>query len=265
MYTIAVCVGKGGTGKTFSTLSLAVELSLQSKKKMRILVVDLDPSKNSSKARDTGVSRLVPNTQRSTLADLFSSSKKDPRAAIYSAGENYPNVDILPSGDELEFVDRLIAKRHNTDLILKNILGKLSVDYGFALLDCPPNRGTLASNALAACNGFIAPLDLDTNAVDGVLAMHRLVEDLQEEGVLEKAPTDLGAFWTRYPGQHSHARANITKFAEEALGKHLLKIKIPESTHVKEAIFANTTLQFDRKHKVAKAYTQLSKHIASLV
>ncbi len=270
MKVLAICAGKGGTGKTFTTVSLAAQLSISLKGKGKILIVDLDPSINSSKVKNrTKASNLVVGGNKSdpgtlmNLATLFENPSLDPKAAIYKSGDDFPGVYVLPSGEGMEFVDRLLYKQRNPDLVLKKILEKVDKDFDFALLDCPPNRGTLTSNAIACCHGYITPLDMDINAIDGVLAMHRLVEELFAEGVIIKKPLNLGAFWTRFTTKDSHANRDITKFAEEVLADHLLNIKIPESTHVKEAIYANTTLQFDKKHKVSKAYLDLTNHITS--
>jgi chromosome partitioning protein len=197
------------------------------------------------------------------LAKLFENSTLDPKTAVFPTGKDFPGVHLLPSGEELEFVDRLLYKQRNPDLVLKKILEKLDKDFDFALLDCPPNRGTLTSNAIAACHGYITPLDMDINAIDGVLAMHKLVNELYEEGIITKKPINLGAFWTRFTKKDSYANRDITKIAEDVLRNILLDIKIPESSHVKEAIFSTTTLQFDKKHKVSQAYLALTNHITS--
>lgn len=255
MKTIAVCCGKGGVGKTFSALSVAVELGIKSGRKKNVLIVDLDPSINTS-------IRICNTDERvATIADLFEDMALDPRQAIYQASENYPGVSIMVSSDKLDFVDQLIVKRKNPDSILKRILKQLETEFDIAIIDCPPSRGTLVSNALVACDAYITPFGLDDASIDGVLAINRLLDELVEEEVICQRPINLGAFCTAYEKESSRATKHVINLADEYLKKSLLDIRIPGTSHVREAVSHQSTLQFDRKHKVCLAYQELTNHI----
>lgn len=255
MQTIAVCCGKGGVGKTFSALSIAVELSIKSGQKKKVLIVDLDPSIN------TSIRICNQDKVKATLSDLLEDMNLDPRKAIYPATENFPNISILMSSDKLDFVDQLIIKRKNPDSILKRVLKQVENDFDIAIIDCPPSRGTLVSNALVACDAFITPFGLDDASIDGVLAINKLLDELVAEEVLTKKPINLGAFCTNYEKSRSRATRYVQDIADEYLKSTLLDIKIPGSSHVREAVSHQSTLQFDRKHKVCIAYQQLTNHI----
>lgn len=255
MHTIAICCGKGGVGKTFSALSIAVELSIKSDYKKRILIVDLDPSINTSiricKEENISVS----------LANLLEDINLDPRKAIYAATENFPGISVLVSSDRLDFVDHLISKRKNPDSILKRILKQVDKEFDVAIVDCPPSRGSLVSNALTACDAYITPFGLDDASLDGVLAIAKLLDELVAEEVITKKPVNLGAFCTNFEKSHSRATKYVQKIADQYLKSSLLDIQIPGSTHVREAVSHQSTLQFDRKHKVCHAYQKLTNHI----
>ncbi|MCB9229673.1 MAG: ParA family protein [Deltaproteobacteria bacterium] len=255
MKTIAVCCGKGGVGKTFSALSIAVELGIKSSGKKRILIVDLDPSINTSVRISGSDERGV------TIAELFQDMTIDPGQAIYPATENYPGVSVMASSDKLDFVDQLITKRKNPDSILRRILKQVEGQFDVVIIDCPPSRGTLVSNALVACDAYITPFGLDDASIDGVLAIERLVEELINEEVLSERPVNLGAFCTAYEKERSRATKNVIHVANEYLKGTMLNIQIPGTSHVREAVSHQSTLQFDRKHKVCLAYEQLTNHI----
>lgn len=255
MKIIAVCCGKGGVGKTFSALSVAVELGIKSDNKKNVLIVDLDPSINTSIRICSEDSRAI------TIADLLEDMNLDPRKAIYPASENYPGVSIMVSSDKLDFIDQLIVKRKNPDSILKRILKQLDQEYDVAIIDCPPSRGTLVSNALVACDAYITPFGLDDASIDGVLAIDRLLDELVDEEVITQKPINLGAFCTAYEKESSRATKHVTHIADEYLKKSLLNIRIPGTSHVREAVSHQSTLQFDRKHKVCLAYQDLTNHI----
>ena len=255
MQTIAVCCGKGGVGKTFSALSIAVEFSIKSNQRKRILIVDLDPSIN------TSIRICKEEKAKTSLANLLEDISLDPRSAIYLATDNFPGINILISSDKLDFVDQLIAKRKNPDSILKRILKQLDQEYDIVIIDCPPSRGSLVSNALTACDAYITPFGLDDASIDGVLAINRLIDELIAEEVIVKRPVNLGAFCTNFEKSHSRATKHVQEIASEYLKGTLLDIQIPGSTHVKEAVSHQSTLQFDRKHKVCHAYQKLTNHI----
>jgi chromosome partitioning protein len=255
MKAITVCCGKGGVGKTFSALSIAVELGVKSDGNRPVLVVDLDPSTNTSTRICAVESRPV------TVADLFEDMSLDPRRAIYPASPGYPGVSVMASSDRLDFVDQLIVKRKNPDSILKRILKKISHEYDVAIIDCPPSRGTLVANALVACDAYITPFGLDDASIDGVLAIYRLIEELVREEVLTQKPVNLGAFCTNYEKESSRATKHVINIASEYLHDSILDIRIPGTSHVREAVSHQATLQFDRKHKVCIAYQGLTNHI----
>lgn len=255
MKTITVCCGKGGVGKTFSTLSIATELSIKSKSKKKILIVDLDPSIN------TSIRISNQDSYEYTIADLFEDQSLDPKKAIYPTNENFPGIFVMAGSDRLDFVDQLISKRKNQDSILKRILKQIELDFDIVLIDCPPSRGSLVANALVACNAYITPFGLDDASIDGVLAIHRLLDELINEEVLEKLPINLGAFCTNYEKNSSRATRHVIELANEYLKGSLLPIRIPGTSHVREAISHQSTLQFDRDHKVSLAYQDLTAHI----
>lgn len=256
MKVIAIVGGKGGIGKTYTTLSLATELGL---KNYRVLIADFDPSENSS----TKIAKVENKTY--DASNMFSDKKFDIRQAIFPASENFPNVDIMIGSDRLDFVDNLISGRANTDHILKRSLKKIEDEYDFCIIDCPPNRGTVVINAIIACHAYLTPFTIEVAAIDGVLAIEKLVDWLIDEGSFSEPPINLGAFCSDYISPNSRATKKILEIAEEMLNECLLDIRIPTCTHAREAGIHNSTLQHDRSHKVCIEYIRLTDHIISTI
>lgn len=253
MKTITICCSKGGVGKTFTTLSLAVEFAFLSDKKKKILIIDCDPSRNASIAVAKDYDQIT-----HTLLDVFKDKNFDIKEAIYEGTEEFPGISILAGDEQLTDIESLLAQRKNQETILKRALKDLK--YDIVLIDTPPNNGILTQNALAACDAFLVPVDHDRNAVDGFFSAVNSVEDLFEENSIEKKPVCLGALFTKVE-ERATATKLMDSIAEEELKGKTIPIRVPKSVHTREAIYYATTIQFQRAHAVCKAYSKLANMI----
>jgi chromosome partitioning protein len=255
---IAIAGGKGGIGKTFASTSLAVEFSTQFKHYKNVLLVDLDPSRNSAVRLLDDIS-IVDKTILDLMKDRAGSL--DPSAAIYEANKsNFPGVSLLAGTNQLDYIDEHIAGRKNPDFILKKVLQRIK-GFDLCILDCPPNRGTLVSNALVACDAYITPYVLDVASIDGVLAIETLIDELESEEVISKRPRRLGAFCSNYEKPNSISGRDLKDLVEEKLNNNIINVKVPSTVHVRDAILHGGTLQFDRDNKVCQQYRNLAKFV----
>ncbi len=257
MYSITCPCSKGGVTKTFTLLSLAVEFSILSKKKARILIVDCDPSRNAGIAAIDDISRVS-----YTLLDVFKNKDFDVRKAIYPCSDQFPSIDILYGHKDLVGIESALAQRKNKETILNRALSDIAPDYDFAFIDTPPNDGILTQNAIAACDAYLVPIDHDRNALDGYFGASHIVDDLYDEGSIQTKPKCLGALFVKVAtGAKVTKVTNLVDEVAKKEVKNLIPIRIPSSTHAKEAMFYSTTLQFQRKHPVTIEYNKLAKYI----
>lgn len=255
MQIIGVVCGKGGVAKTYTSVSLAAEFGKF--KGLKVLLVDSDASRNLTNrclAEDAD--------PKFTIADIYRTKSFDPKKAILHADEDqFPNVDVLPGSREMDHVDKLIGGRMGADSILKRALSTLT-DYDLIIIDCPPTRGIAVTNAIVASDGILSPFLLDDNSIDGVLAVDRIISDLVEVGILTESPLRLGSFCTAFDKPRSLATKLGLAKAQQNISS-FIDLRIPASSHVREAIGSCTTLQSHRKHPVSKAYAELSTLVAT--
>jgi chromosome partitioning protein len=130
--TVAVANHKGGVGKTFTAIRLAVDLASRGR---RVLVVDADSQAHSTIyfLGEEGLEAL-----EGDLSDILNGVQV--RKLIVSTP--YQRLDLLPASlraAEMEL--RLVADPGRRDQRLARILDHIAEDYDLALIDCPRRLG----------------------------------------------------------------------------------------------------------------------------
>lgn len=150
---LAVYYGKGGVGKSTTTLLLSLLLAKQGH---RVLAVDLDPECGTS--RDFLGRQLagVPHNLRSFLSEPL----PVPPPVIPSGIEN---LDVLPSVPDEQRFFRLFPE-HSTKLA--DGLALLPPRYDWLLMDVPNQFDNLAQLGLLACDCVILPVELTADCVE---------------------------------------------------------------------------------------------------
>ncbi len=184
---IAFVNQKGGVGKTTSSINLAASLGLLGKK---TLLVDLDPQGNSTTGVGINKSELKASmyellTDQATIKDVIIKTK-------------FKNLYTIPASINLAGVDMELMelsrgnKKFAAQLQLKKHLSQIADIFDYIILDCPPSLGLITTNALAAANSVIIPVQCEFFALEGIMqllnsimiAQKKLNPELDIEGVL---------------------------------------------------------------------------------
>lgn len=144
---IALCLQKGGVGKTTSTLGLGVELAHMG---ARVLVVDIDPQGNLTQALGYDPTEIAHSTY-----EVLLNPTHDPAFAVLHT-EHGP--DLLPANLTLAGAEMTLAGRYGREMLLRSALGPIRDRYDFILIDTPPSLGLLTGNALTAADTVLVPL-----------------------------------------------------------------------------------------------------------
>lgn len=255
---IAVVNQKGGVGKTTTSINLSASLGILGKK---VLLIDLDPQGNAT----TGVGIEKKNLDNSIYEVLTFKSEIE-KAIIKTKSVN---LSIVPAylnlaGAEMELIE-LERKYRDTDQMfnrvmrLRDELERVKDKYDYILIDCPPSLGILTTNALAAANSVLIPVQCEYYALEGImqlintimLAQRKVNPNLDIEGVLLtmlSVNTNLGL----------EVISSIKEFFKERVYDTIIPrlIKLAEApSHGK------TILDYDPRGKGTKAYLNLAKEV----
>lgn len=212
-----VITQKGGTGKSETVKNLAYGLA---KKKLKVLVVDLDPQANTTST--------ILKLNKTVSAETLDNIKKDydnlvtngttgregidiiNKYMLKDCGEpdvcdvllnpnniknaikptSYENIDILPSSSRLIEVDmRLKASSMKVDTRLQMALEHIEEDYDVCVIDNSPFINAVTINGISACKNegdtIIIPIKIENGSLEGVdTTLQQLLEILNYSSFL---------------------------------------------------------------------------------
>lgn len=156
---------KGGVGKTTTTVTLG---GLLAKRGFKVLLVDTDPH-----ASLTYYFGIDAEELEVSVYDIFIRGKDITSEEILQSlcPSGMKNLDILPSSMALATLDRSLGSKGGMGLMLKKALQKISGEYDYVLIDCPPVMGVLMVNAIAACDRILIPVQTEFLALKGLERM----------------------------------------------------------------------------------------------
>ncbi len=245
---------KGGVGKTTSSINLSASLAVLGKK---VLLIDLDPQGNTT----TGVGINKGEIERS-IYDVLIGECKITEAIIKT---RYKNLYVIPATINLAGLEyELIEKGNNDNNFkkgeqLKNSLLDIKDSFDYIILDCPPSLSLITTNALAASNSVIIPVQCEFFALEGItqllktimLSQKTLNPTLDIEGVLLTmldSRTNLGF----------EVVEDIRKFFKEKVYNTIIPrlVRLTEAPSHGEPIIA-----YDPKSRGSEAYLNLAKEV----
>src|SRR5919204_1415405 len=248
MKIIAIANQKGGVGKTTTAVNLGAALAEMGH---RILIIDLDPQANA-----TSSFGLQAVEQTSLYEPLLGDASITER--IFPTERD--GLFIVPSDLDLAGAEVEIARMPNHLTRLAETLQPLHADetFDFVLLDCPPSLGILMSNALAAADELLTPIQCEYFALEGLVKIVRLIEHVLDSGTnprLELAGIVMTMFDAR-----TNLSQQVVADVRKHFGERVYETVIPRSVRLSEApSFGKSILEYASSGPAAQAYRALAK------
>ncbi|MEG2380100.1 MAG: ParA family protein [Oscillospiraceae bacterium] len=223
MKTISFMIAKGGVGKTITSVNVAYILSTKYNK--RVLLIDLDPQGNASKAYGRYSQKKL------SVSDLLVDKSIDIKTVIQST--DYDNIDIITSNNNLIAANQSVLMDITTvqQTRLKKHLVAVQDEYDYCIFDCPAEFSMSTLNAFVVTDDVLIPTRVDSYSFDAIVKVYNVIQEMQDFNSHLRL---LGCFVTMFQ------KNNLNKEGIQELHKQKLcstfntsiryTVKVPEST-----------------------------------
>ena len=249
MKIVAIANQKGGVGKTTTAVNLGAALAEIGH---RILIIDLDPQANATSS--FGLQAVEQTSLYEPLLGGASITERifpTEREALF----------IVPSDLDLAGAEVEIARMPNHLTRLAETLQPLHLDdtFDFVLLDCPPSLGILMTNALAAADELLTPIQCEYFALEGVSelldTLIRIRRNLNPHLAVE------GILLTMYD-ERTNLSNQVAQDLRDFFGGQVFQTVIPRNIRLAEApSHGKPIILYDIKSRGAESYLQLAKEV----
>jgi chromosome partitioning protein len=248
---ISIASQKGGVGKTSTAISLASGLARKGKK---TLLVDIDSQANSSKVLMANYPDIkAENTIYTTIIE---------RHPLPVHQTNVPNLSIIPSHILLSHTDiELTTAIDHREARLKNELDKMSKDYDFVIIDCPPTLSWLTINALTASDDVLVVVSPGYFELDSIVQISKTIMEVRE--YFNPTLNLIGFLFTMSdPTINTSTSLQILR---QTYTDKVLKTVIPRNTDLRDAHFSKKDIfGYNPEAKAAQAYNKLIRELFEL-
>src|ERR1700720_40991 len=248
MKIVAIANQKGGVGKTTTAVNLGVALA---EKKRRVLLIDLDPQANATSALGMqeveGESIYEPLVGGTSIADKILPTRAD-------------NLFIIPADLDLAGAEVEIARMPDHLTRLARILSAFRLDETFdlVLLDCPPSLGILMTNALAAADRILTPIQCEYFALEGLVKIVRVVEQVRNSGANDQV--EIGGILMTMFDSRTNLSSQVVAEVRQHFGERVYDAVIPRTVRLSEApSFGKSIFEYNPSGTGAHAYRALAQ------
>ena len=248
MKIVAIANQKGGVGKTTTAVNLGVALA---EKKLRLLLIDLDPQANATSA--LGMQEVDAESIYESLVSNAPITEKILPTRI-------DNLFIVPADLDLAGAEVEIARMPDHLMRLSKAVSTFRLDQTFdlVLFDCPPSLGILMTNALAAADEILTPIQCEYFALEGLVKIVRVVEQVRDSGANDQV--EIGGIVMTMFDSRTNLSEQVVNDVRQHFGKRVYSTVIPRTVRLSEApSFGKSILEYDPSGVGAAAYRALAR------
>ena len=251
---------EGRHGKTTTTYNLGIALTQQG---YRVLMVDFDPQGNLSCYCGIPPEKDLDQTITELLMKTSCEKPIGNRECVYQTGrkETAARVDFIPSNLRLAGFELAMGTMMCREVLLKACLEQYNNQYDYCLIDCSPSVGLLLTNALAAANEIIIPMQAQPFSVVGMSQLTSSIANVQRKINPELRVKGILLTMTEHTNVSDHYCGQVRSTYGNKI--HVFTTEIPRNVKVQESqANAEPTILYDPKSNSAKAYIEFAKEVS---
>jgi chromosome partitioning protein len=248
MKIIAIANQKGGVGKTTTAVNLGCALAELGQ---RTLLVDLDPQGNATSS--LGLQGL-------SETSLYRPLLGETSIVAEIVPTRCQGLFLVPADLDLAGAEVEIARMEHHLTRLAETLEPLRHDntFDFVFLDCPPSLGILMTNALAAADELLTPIQCEYFALEGLVKIVRVVEQIHDSGANDRL--EIGGIIMTMFDSRTNLSSQVVADVREHFPERVYETVIPRTVRLSEAPgFGKSILEYAPHGAGAIAYRALAK------
>ena len=245
---IVVTSGKGGVGKTTTSINLAACLAEKGKK---VLAVDMDPQGNLTSGLGVDKDSVEKSIYELIIGEV------DIKDVINK--EVLENLDIIPTSIDLSAAEIELIGVDDKEYILRNAIDQVKDQYDFVIIDCPPSLSMLTINAMTTADSVIVPIQCEYYALEGLSQLIHTVE-LVKDRLNSKLEIE-GVVFTMYDAR-TNLSLQVVENVKDNLQQNIYKTIIPRNIRLAEAPSYGLPInKYDPKSTGAESYMRLADEV----
>ena len=220
-------------------------------KGMRILTVDIDPQGNTTSGLGLDRRKLNNTVYQMVLDDA------DITKCMHDSVVK--NLVVIPSDVALAGAEIELIGFERREFILKQEIVRVSHDFDYIIIDCPPSLNILTVNAIVAADSVLVPIQCEYYALEGLsqlihtisLVKDRLNPDLEIEGVV----------FTMFDAR-TNLSLQVVENVRKSLKQNIYNSIIPRNVKLAEAPSHGLPIcMYDPRSVGAQAYDDLADEV----
>jgi chromosome partitioning protein len=167
--------------------------------------------------------------------------------------------DLIPANRELAGAEVELVDLANREGRLRAALERISGDYDFILIDCPPSLSLLTVNAFTAAEEVLIPMQCEYYALEGLSDLVGTIKRVRSH--LNPRLEIAGLLRTMFDPRNTLAN-QVSQQLEQHFGDKVYRTLVPRNVRLAEApSYGAPAVVWDKSSKGAQAYVALTEEI----